>query len=137
MPWCRWRNRGPCRAGTLVFGEMQQPLPTWEPFDRPDELLAALGVVGSELPIEVYDNGTRHTFVALGDEAAVAMFKEHGIEPRSVRKQVRDILDLVGSHEEKTAASKLKGEKLPREIAAAMAETCAARTMKRLGAEPT
>jgi trans-2,3-dihydro-3-hydroxyanthranilate isomerase len=60
------------RDGALVFGEMQQPLPTWQPFDRPEELLAALGVAGSELPIEVYDNGTRHTFVALGDAAAVA-----------------------------------------------------------------
>jgi len=63
------------RAGALVFGEMQQPLPTWGPFDRPDELLAALGVAGSELPIEAYDNGARHAFVALGDEAAVARLR--------------------------------------------------------------
>jgi excinuclease ABC subunit B len=54
-------------------------------------------------------------------ERQVAYNKKHGIEPRSVRKQVRDILDLVGSHEGKTAASMLKGEKLPREVAAAMA----------------
>jgi trans-2,3-dihydro-3-hydroxyanthranilate isomerase len=57
--------------GVVVFGEMQQPLPTWELFDRPDELLAAIGVPSSELPIEVYDNGPRHTFVAFDDEAAV------------------------------------------------------------------
>jgi trans-2,3-dihydro-3-hydroxyanthranilate isomerase len=63
------------RDGALVFGEMQQPLPTWERFDRPDELLTALGLTGSELPIEVYDNGTRHAFVALGDEAAVAALR--------------------------------------------------------------
>lgn len=63
------------RDGALVFGEMQQPLPTWELFDRPDELLAALGVAGSGLPIEVYDNGTRHTFVALEDEATVAALR--------------------------------------------------------------
>jgi trans-2,3-dihydro-3-hydroxyanthranilate isomerase len=60
------------RGGTLVFGEMEQPLPTWERFDRPDELLAAVGVTASHLPIEVYDNGPRHTFVALDDAAAVA-----------------------------------------------------------------
>jgi trans-2,3-dihydro-3-hydroxyanthranilate isomerase len=63
------------RDGVVVFGEMQQPLPTWEPFDRPDELLAALGVTGSALPIEVYDNGPRHTFVALDDGDAVASLR--------------------------------------------------------------
>jgi len=45
----------------------------------------------------------------------------HGIEPKSVRKEVRDILDLVTSVEETTNASKLKGDKLPREVALAMA----------------
>ena len=58
--------------GAVVFGEMAQPLPTWEPFDRPDELLAALGVPRSALPIEVYDNGPRHAFVCLEDDASVA-----------------------------------------------------------------
>jgi hypothetical protein len=38
-----------------------------------------------------------------------------------VRKEVRDILDLVSTNEETTNASKLKGEKLPREVAMAMA----------------
>src|SRR5246500_2799239 len=63
------------RQGTIVFGEMHQPIPTWEPFERPGELLAALGVGGSELPIDVYDNGPRHTFVAVGDEIAVAKLR--------------------------------------------------------------
>jgi trans-2,3-dihydro-3-hydroxyanthranilate isomerase len=61
------------RAGDAVaFGEMDQPIPSWEPFAREDELLGALGVPASGLPIEVYDNGPRHTFVELPDEAAVA-----------------------------------------------------------------
>jgi trans-2,3-dihydro-3-hydroxyanthranilate isomerase len=34
-------------------------------------VLAALGVERSELPIEIYDNGPRFTFVALPGEAAV------------------------------------------------------------------
>jgi trans-2,3-dihydro-3-hydroxyanthranilate isomerase len=63
------------RNGSIVFGEMQQPIPGWEPFHRPDELLAALGVAGSELPIDVYDNGPRHAFVALPDETAVAKLR--------------------------------------------------------------
>jgi trans-2,3-dihydro-3-hydroxyanthranilate isomerase len=58
--------------GNIVFGEMAQPAPTWTVFDRADELLAAVGVERSELPVEVYDNGVRHTYVRLPDEAAVA-----------------------------------------------------------------
>ncbi len=63
------------RHGTVVFGEMQQPIPTWAPFDRPAELLAALGLSGARLPIEVYDNGPRHTMVAAEDETAVAKLR--------------------------------------------------------------
>ena len=54
----------------IVFGRMQQPLPTIEPFERADELLAVLGVQ-SQLPVELYDNGLRHVYVALGSTAEV------------------------------------------------------------------
>jgi trans-2,3-dihydro-3-hydroxyanthranilate isomerase len=54
----------------VVFGWMQQPIPTVAPFEA-DELLDALGVDRAELPIEVYDNGVRHVFVALASEDAV------------------------------------------------------------------
>jgi excinuclease ABC subunit B len=54
-------------------------------------------------------------------EKQVAHNTLNHIEPKSVRKEVRDILDLVQSSEEVTNASKLKGEKLPREVALAMA----------------
>jgi trans-2,3-dihydro-3-hydroxyanthranilate isomerase len=60
------------RAGVIVFGEMEQPIPTWERLDRPEPLLAALGVQRSSLPIEVYANGPRHVFVELQDGSAVA-----------------------------------------------------------------
>ncbi len=56
----------------ITYGEMGQPLPTWQPLGRDEELLQALGVERSELPIEVYDNGPHHAFVALGSERAVA-----------------------------------------------------------------
>ena len=49
----------------IVFGWMSQPVPTVQPFGPVDELLAAVGVDGSELPVELYDNGVRHVYVAL------------------------------------------------------------------------
>ena len=62
-------------AGRITFGRMQQPIPTWRPYERADELLAALGVESSELPVECYRNGPLHVFVALPSEAAVAALK--------------------------------------------------------------
>ncbi len=56
----------------IVFGRMEQPLPAWRPYERRDELLAALGVERSELPVDVYDLGPTHAFVALADEEQVA-----------------------------------------------------------------
>ena len=56
----------------IVFGRMQQPIPTVEPYEDSEELLAALGVAESKLPIEVYDNGLRHVYVCLGSENEVA-----------------------------------------------------------------
>jgi trans-2,3-dihydro-3-hydroxyanthranilate isomerase len=60
------------RDGRIVFGRMQQPIPTWEPFQQEAELLAALGVGSSRLPVELYCNGPLHVYVALPSEAAVA-----------------------------------------------------------------
>jgi trans-2,3-dihydro-3-hydroxyanthranilate isomerase len=62
-------------AGRIVFGRMEQPLPSVEPYDGEEELLAALGVDRSELPVELYDNGMRHVYVALSSEDAVAALK--------------------------------------------------------------
>jgi trans-2,3-dihydro-3-hydroxyanthranilate isomerase len=56
----------------IVYGEMEQPIPTVEPFSRADELLAALRVSGSELPVDAYTNGPTHVYVALGSEDEVA-----------------------------------------------------------------
>ena len=52
--------------GRIVFGRMEQPLPTVEAFDGEDRLLDILGVERSELPVELYDNGVRHVYVCLG-----------------------------------------------------------------------
>jgi trans-2,3-dihydro-3-hydroxyanthranilate isomerase len=56
----------------IVHGEMEQPIPTWEAFDGKNELLAALGVARSGLPVEVYCNGPNHVYVELPDDDAVA-----------------------------------------------------------------
>jgi trans-2,3-dihydro-3-hydroxyanthranilate isomerase len=58
--------------GVIEYGEMEQPIPTWEEFGNAGELLSALGVERAELPVEAYTNGPTHVFVALRDEAAVA-----------------------------------------------------------------
>jgi trans-2,3-dihydro-3-hydroxyanthranilate isomerase len=56
----------------IDFGWMSQPLPTHEPFAQEQEVLDALGVARSELPVELYDNGIKHLYVALGTEEEVA-----------------------------------------------------------------
>jgi trans-2,3-dihydro-3-hydroxyanthranilate isomerase len=58
----------------IVFGRMEQPLPTISAFERADELQAVLGVE-SQLPIEVYDNGLPHVYVALGSVEEVAALR--------------------------------------------------------------
>ena len=57
--------------GRISFGWMTQPVPTVEPFPAEAEILAAVGVECSELPVELYDNGARHVYVALRNVEAV------------------------------------------------------------------
>ncbi len=59
-------------SGALVFGRMEQPVPTVRALDETEALFATLGVEGSELPVELYDNGATHIVVTLGSEDAVA-----------------------------------------------------------------
>jgi trans-2,3-dihydro-3-hydroxyanthranilate isomerase len=58
--------------GRIVFGRMVQPVPTVEPYGGEERLLEILGIARSELPVEVYDNGVRHVYIALGSEDEVA-----------------------------------------------------------------
>jgi trans-2,3-dihydro-3-hydroxyanthranilate isomerase len=58
--------------GEIVYGEMDQPLPTIRPFEREQELLAALGASRPVLPIEIYNNGPMHVMVGLADAGQVA-----------------------------------------------------------------
>jgi trans-2,3-dihydro-3-hydroxyanthranilate isomerase len=59
----------------IVFGWMEQPIPSWTPYERADELLAAIGVERSLLPVEAYRNGPTHVYVQLDDEDAVARLR--------------------------------------------------------------
>jgi trans-2,3-dihydro-3-hydroxyanthranilate isomerase len=56
----------------ITFGRMEQPIPAAERYEHAAELLAALGVRRSGLPVEAYRNGPRHVYVELASEAEVA-----------------------------------------------------------------
>jgi trans-2,3-dihydro-3-hydroxyanthranilate isomerase len=60
------------KDGRIVFGRMQQLVPSWGPYEHERALLEALGLERSELPIEAYPNGPLHVYVALESEQAVA-----------------------------------------------------------------
>jgi trans-2,3-dihydro-3-hydroxyanthranilate isomerase len=57
---------------------MRQPIPTWEPYEHQEELLAALGVEEVAAPVEIYRNGPRHVLVGLPSvEALSALRPDH------------------------------------------------------------
>jgi len=63
------------REGARVsFGWMTQPIPKWRAYERADELLSVLGVE-SELPVDWYDLGPSHVFVALRSPDEVAALR--------------------------------------------------------------
>ena len=59
----------------VVFGWMSQPMPKLESFAEAAALLAALGLPASSLPIECYDLGPRHVFVAVPTRQQVAQLR--------------------------------------------------------------
>jgi trans-2,3-dihydro-3-hydroxyanthranilate isomerase len=59
----------------IVFGRMTQPVPTWRPYEREAELLAALRVERSLLPVELYDLGPTFAYVTLESPEQVAALR--------------------------------------------------------------
>ncbi len=59
-------------GGEVIFGRFACPAPPWETYDAEQQLIAALGVQGSLLPVEAYSNGPLHVYVALENEDSVA-----------------------------------------------------------------
>ena len=60
---------------TPVMGFMQPPMPTWQDYPDSESLLLCLGVAHSRLPIDIYDIGVRHVFVALDTAEQVHALK--------------------------------------------------------------
>ena len=60
--------------GTITFGWMAQPVPSWGPYDGTDELLDALGAAGvrGDLPVGWYRNGPLNVYVEIDGEDALA-----------------------------------------------------------------
>jgi len=52
-------------------------------------------------------------------ETQLAFNKEHGIEPKTIRKEIHDILSMIGATEETT--QQLRLEKIPKDVAIRMA----------------
>lgn len=61
--------------GRTAFGWMTQPLPRLETYDQTPELLAALGVSASTLPVQLYDNGPHYVYVCLQTRQEIATLK--------------------------------------------------------------
>jgi trans-2,3-dihydro-3-hydroxyanthranilate isomerase len=61
--------------GRITFGRMRQVIPKWRAYEREGELLAALGVERSGLPVEAYPNGPLHVYVELESADAVSGLK--------------------------------------------------------------
>lgn len=68
----------------VVFGRMSQPIPTIAPFAPAPALFEALGVDGSTLPVELYDNGPTHVLVTLATFAEVAALEPDLVKLRGV-----------------------------------------------------
>lgn len=72
------------RRPAHVRGWMEQPLPAISDWPDPDALFAALGVPGSVLPLQRYDNGVPHVFVMLESVDAVMALRPRADALRDV-----------------------------------------------------
>jgi trans-2,3-dihydro-3-hydroxyanthranilate isomerase len=62
-------------TGGTVAVRMQHPIPSWERYEHSTELLSALDVESSTLPVDAYRNGPRHVFVGLASPAALSALR--------------------------------------------------------------
>lgn len=61
--------------GAVRYATMEQPTPSWAPYEHAAALLDGLGLARSTLPVEIYRNGPRHVFVGLPTVEALSEVK--------------------------------------------------------------
>jgi trans-2,3-dihydro-3-hydroxyanthranilate isomerase len=61
--------------GHAMRGAMEQPIPSFAPYDKTEGFLSALGVDRSVLPVTIYDNGIPHVYAMLENPDDVAALK--------------------------------------------------------------
>jgi trans-2,3-dihydro-3-hydroxyanthranilate isomerase len=89
--------------GEIVFGEMDQPIPSVSEFERAAELLSALGVRGDPaVPVEFYVNGPSHAIVVLDGAEQVAALQPDMIALGRIGELLVSCCALVGDGEVKT-----------------------------------
>ena len=62
-------------GGTIVFGRMEQPVPSVEQVTDTAPVFDALGREGSALPVELYENGPTFVFVGISSEEELAAMR--------------------------------------------------------------
>ena len=89
--------------GEIVFGEMDQPIPSISAFARAEELLSAVGVRGDPaVPVEVYVNGPSHAIVVLEAAEQIAALQPDMIALGRLGELLVSCCALVGEREVKT-----------------------------------
>jgi trans-2,3-dihydro-3-hydroxyanthranilate isomerase len=63
----------------IVFGRMEQPIPSWSTVADPSAIFAAVGASGSLLPVEQYVLGPGHLYIELGSPEEVAALEPDGV----------------------------------------------------------
>jgi len=61
--------------GNLISVQMAQPVPAWSAYEFEADVLKALDLPQSELPIELYVNGPRHVLVGVKDVSSLTAIK--------------------------------------------------------------
>lgn len=67
-----WSGKSLLEVGRV---EMEQPSPIVNAYERAGDLMRALGVSSSTLPVDIYDVGPRHVFIGVADEAELSGIK--------------------------------------------------------------